>query len=341
MGKKFINDNGKNTTNKGPVVRLDLHNHTFDYSGASKFLKKDIEAIYTTKILYPSLNAVAITNYHNVSNALVLKDKFPSYIIVGCEYRVVEKNFPMHVVCLNISDKHHRKLMSARLRGIEYFISFLKNEKIIHYLTRVAWGIPINQKVIEHLYKYFKKFYAIDVANISIERESLFAKKLASYYELAKVGGSDNLISYYKQKVYTEFSETTLEKALDSIQDSQTVIGTLYTPETKQHKSWWYIGKEIYQQHLHNAANAHRFSSKIGDLDATFENKYFFEIISQSQHIYKLEKHEKKIEKLEKVFTDYLRWKKTQEIFSSDSSVEEKKETWVKCLKNINSSFEL
>lgn len=323
-------------------MRLDLHNHTFDYREPSdKFLKKDIEAIYTTKILYPSLSGIAITNYHNVENAFILKEKFPHFIIVGCEYRVVEKNFPVHVVCLNIEDKHHQKLMSARLRGILYFISLLKSENIPFYLTRVAWGIPINHRVIEYLYQYFGNFYAIDVANISTERESLFAQKIASYYKLAKVGGSDNLVAHYKQKVYTEFACETLEEALQDMKNGKTNVGTLYTPETKQHKSWWYIGKEIYQQHVYNAANARRLSPKFGNFSSTFENKYFFEIISQSQHIYKLEKHEKKIEKLEKVFIDYLRWKKTQEIFNSDLSVEEKKDSWVKCVKEINSSFDL
>jgi len=136
-------------------VKVDLHNHIV------KLLNnKNLENFYLKIVKKHSLDAFAITNYHDIEGALRLKKKFPQHVIVGCEYRVFEDDAHLYIVVLDVTSQIHNLLMQARFRGLEYFTTLLKKNSLAYFWVRVGWGLPENpQKAAELIETFVPCFF--------------------------------------------------------------------------------------------------------------------------------------------------------------------------------------
>ena len=139
------------------------------------------------------LDGLAITNHNRIGDALRIAERYPEEVIVGCEYSVGGgPGYLLHVVVLDVSGALHEQLDQVRHWGLEPFVQAVQQAERGYYLAHVAWGLfhdkPMTPEVV---HGWLKHFTTIEVLNSTRTRENDLARKLARYYGLIGVGGSD------------------------------------------------------------------------------------------------------------------------------------------------------
>ena len=136
-------------------MRIDLHNHITTSEGKTlpqlkKLEKQSGREIYIQAIKYHKLDALAVTDYHNIDFALGLSREYPQHILVGAEYRVMAtEGITVQVVVLGLTPSLHERLMNARLRGVSHFTSVLKENRLPHFLAHIGLGLPLENRAME------------------------------------------------------------------------------------------------------------------------------------------------------------------------------------------------
>lgn len=313
-------------------MRVDLHNHTPLYMRNPRQGQKNLENLCLQILKSRSIDAFAITNYHEIETALALAKKLPGKIIVGCEYQVFEQEAcTVHVIALDLTPQLHQNLLHARLRGVKHFTSFLKEKKIAYFLARIAWGMHLaNEKTAVLLDQFLPHFDAIKVLSSHPNQESKFASQVCSYYQLAPVGGSDSIISEYSDKAYTKAKADSHSIFLQALRRKEVSVGRTQElalqkkiPPMKWHQRW----EEFWPDNFQWSALRESLIP-------------FFQWIPQANHHYHLQKRDKSILPLQTAFIDYLKSKETQQIFQSKSfSPEEKSFLWQERISKIHKCF--
>lgn len=332
-------------------MRLDLHNHTIPANPVRTLSKFDnlswrvCREGYLEIIRSHQLDGLAITNCHNVEVALRFAAEYPWHIIVGAEYQVlIGQGTTAQIVVLEIDDKLHQQLMSARLRGIAHFASVVKRHALPYFLAHLGWGIPSEHpnapQLLESMLQYVD---AIEVANIHGMEKMRFASGLARYYGLAPIGGSDHLISVTQRRAFTIAPQATNRKEFFAAMhtgDVQVQVSGISAKRRTEDPLIGGIRQNIYFQKLQRLWQSefswHPASGKKMREAIIFP---FLQKLPYSYYLKQQKSYTDKVATLETRFLDYLQLKITQEIFSSDKSLAEKQSLWEQAMSKIYRCF--
>ncbi len=195
------------------MIKVDCHVHSMFSSNfaeypLTKFLSiresyNTIEEIYKTAKAR-GMDFVAITDHDEIEGALRLAEKYPNETIVGEELTVADGDYKLHVVCLNITEKDHKKLGVLKNKGLEETASYLQKNRIPYFLAHIGWfvrgGKRPDKEIIE---KWLNYFYAVETINGTRARENVLANLLAVLYKKTAIGGGDSHTYHGIGKTYT------------------------------------------------------------------------------------------------------------------------------------------
>ena len=336
-------------------MRIDLHNHTAtalpesSFSRLKRLEKNSDREIYLQVIKYHHLDALAITNHHNIEIAVKLAREYPRHVIVGAEYRVTgEEGSSIQVAVLGVESELHETLLRARLRGVAHFTSLIRERQLPFYLAHVGWGIdPDHPRSAELLDSFLSYFDAIEVADASTTQPN-FAMGLASYYQLAPIGGSGHLISVENRRAYTESSTANnIEEFFADIKKKQVGVGftTGVSASPSGFSSIWKWGKNFYRREMQRLWHSEFGLGRQVNVGALFRN--FGQVVlaptlqwlPQATHLQQIKSAYHKLAILEAKFVNYLELKETRRIFKLACSIDEKKEMWKTAITRIHDCF--
>ncbi len=161
------------------------------------------------------LDGLAITNHDRIGDALRIAEYYPEQVIVGCEYSVAGgTGYLLHIVVLDVPGALHEELDRVRHWGLAPFVRAVKRSGRGYYLAHVAWGL-FHEKLMtpEAVHGWLAHFSTIEVLNSTRTRENELAAKLARYYGLVGVGGSDGHELSSIGRAYTEAPEANSKQA--------------------------------------------------------------------------------------------------------------------------------
>jgi hypothetical protein len=332
-------------------MRVDLQNHTFSPQAFSR-LKKTVEdksgqEIYTQAIKYHHLDAIAITNYHNIDVGLSLSREYPRHVIVGAEYRVYgEEGSSIQVIALGIHEELHKALMKARLRGVAYFTSLLKEKHIPYYMAHIGSGIPLNHPTApELLDSVLQHFSAIEVLNGSLWEKINFAANLARYYNLATMGGSGYCVTKTERRAYTEADAHSVEEFLEAIAQKRVKVGLTSGHAAPKTGFMGETGQDFYPgilQKIWHSEFGLGQQSNLGNLLKRWGQAMLptaLQWVTQISHSHQLKEEQQTLALFQKKFVDYLMLQETRRIFSLSLSLEAKKNLWEQAIGKIHECF--
>lgn len=199
-----------------PVRRYDLHNHTEEsdavvqhwvaklFDARECYIKARDTLFQATRVR--GLDGLAITNHDRIGDALRAAERYPEQVIVGCEYSVPEGDgYLLHVVVLDVEPGLHERLDKVRKWGLERFAREVQRADRPYFLAHVAWGTfhdkPMTPPVVEGWLRHFRM---VETLNSTRTTENVLADKLARYYGLAGIGGSDGHELHSIGRAWTE-----------------------------------------------------------------------------------------------------------------------------------------
>lgn len=329
-------------------MRLDLHNHTFpeDARYGKETPGRNFRDICPKLLRQHHLDGIAITNFQSIEVALRLAQEYPQHIIVGAEYQVLAgEGTTVQIVVLRLDAPMHEMLMAARLRGLKYFTDQLKQYRLPYFMAHVGWGIPAEHPhALELLESSLAYVDAIEVVNVHDSIESKFSTSLATYYRLATVGGSEQLISPSGRRGYTEAPEATnIQEFMAALQAKQVRTGLTHCSEKIRENEFsvWRYGKNLYLKELEKL-----WHSRLGwnqELMKGLSDTLLLPLLEWLPYGYYLKQrqaYEKKITDLRQKFIAYLKLKETTAVFSCELPMAEKKLLWGNTMAKIYQCFE-
>ncbi len=334
-------------------MRLDLYNHTISLGNKIAW-RNSAKHIHLEKYLYAiqyhKLDGIAITNRHNITEAVVLAREYPTSVIVGCEYQVAWKeNTTVSIVVLNLDTNFHEILLQERLKGLPHFCEIVRNQNYPFFMVSLASGIPQDHpfacELLEESLQYIDALAVVD----AYEGTGQFAIGLANYYNLATIGGSGHLVCS-NRRAYTESLESTsLSQFWKAIQNKKVSVGITYEIGFSKGaiSSIWELGKNFYRKEVENLKS----SEEIWEIQqpSAFENWIrlgqtiitpLIYSIPQSFRLQKKQSMNHKLENFGQKFIVYLKNKQTRQIYSTSDSLIEKKRKWNESILKICQSFQ-
>lgn len=321
-------------------MRLDLHNHTVPAVRNSLFARltgnshEKLGEFYPQIVQYHRLDGIAVTNCHDVSTALALREKYPEHTIAGSEYRVmIGENCSAQLAVLDVEETLHARLMNARLRGLEYFTSILNERGQPHFLVHPGWGISEGHpRTCELFDSVLSRCRAIEVTNAE---DGGFASALALYYGLAPIGGSHHLVSVTGSRAFTEAPEAkTFAEFFDAMRAGKVQAGVSGSGAIARRWKNNYLRK--LQEIWHSEIGWHR--EAILDVgESVFSNLASW----LPDHYYTQERASwrKRILGLRRKFVEYLELRETRRTLAVEQPVEEKKKAWEEAMARIRTCF--
>lgn len=333
-------------------MRLDLHNHTMILAKHEKGKAlqaveryRDREIFWDIIKAHP-LDGIAITNFHNVDVALSLAKEYPKHVVVGAEYRVSEEEgVGVHVVVLGLDTQLHALLMQARLRGIAYFTSVLREKNLVFYLSHLGWLWPDNQS--EWFHNLLSFFDAIEVLDTTLSPKNSFATGVAKYYNLAPIGGSGSLALEGRRRAYTEVPEAqTHEDFFLGLHQKKAKVGTTSSEaHAGSAPSVWQMSKNFYQEEMKKLWHSEVGLGREATLGILMQNLAgemlvpILQAIPKAFHLHHKKASERNLSSFPREFIDYLKLKETKRIFTLAHSLEEKKNLWAQAMAKIHECF--
>lgn len=328
-------------------MRLDLHNHTLP-AGESRLAGKwkklaphNCREIYLQMIKYHHLDGLAITNSHNIDMALAMASEYPQRIVAGAEYQVIAwEATTVQVVVLGLDPDMHARLMIARLRGIAHFTTLLREKKLPYFWAHIGWGIGENHPhapvIIDNLLPYFD---ALETLTPYGGPASRFALALATYYQLAAVGGSDYLANPGGKRAYTDAPDaTSVAQFFAAFHAKKIQAAITESPKKIPRTTAW--EKNVYLRELQKIWHSEFGWSR--EAVKSLGQSLLLPLFERLPHTYYWQQrrgYENKVACLHRRFMNYLLARESNAVLSLDMNAEEKKIAWQQKIGRIYECF--
>jgi len=196
----------------------------------------------------------AISDHGTINAGKKLREIYGGRCLVNCEYvvKASNKGHQLEILCLNIDEDLHGKLLELAKEGVEQFVTYCKDNKVPHTFAHPAWFLKSDPPVqVEMFADWIQYFDTLEInGDMQLENELIF--EIAKLHNKSLSGGSDDHMAIYAGTTFTNAPNAkSLDEFLQEFNKGNIQPGGIFYKTVNSLKREIYRGVELYALREH------------------------------------------------------------------------------------------